>query len=533
MDDPKVLLINPPLWYYQSVPVDFIYAAYQLDINGIDYQARDLNLEALEYLCNQYDKDIIATLSNQDTFYDITKLRECYEKINLMFQNVNLNIIPNKLGINFYRSEIDIRSLEEIIRRMNQKNINPFIPFFEHILSYLLTDNVKLIAIALYHPDQLIPLFMLADRIKNQNPDIHIHVFGNLEDQVNTKLLFSDFPEEISTKVSKYIDSVGIGESHENIVDIYNKVIVEKECTADKRSLHIEVGRGNDIFKLNKNILSKMPNSRFMPQNILNILGSQGCYWGKCSYCSIKKHSRYKKKTTEHVLEDLREVAVNGNYPIVRFRDCCISPTDLDRIAEQLLKEEIRISWCCRARFEKGFSSELFRKLKLSGCMMLSFGIESFNNDTLLYMNKGIDTIEAKRVIKSCRETGIAVKLTAIVGYPTETFEQAEYNLNMLKEVSPYCVDIKCNPFILFDNTEMSSYPEKFNIVKKSYTNNQIFRYYCDYVIKEQDDQIKSGAIEEKIEQICHGMFAFPSEEHLLLYLQRYGLKQCLEYVHG
>jgi hypothetical protein len=533
MDGPKVMLINLPLWYYQSAPVDLMYAAYQLDINRIDYLVRDLNTEALEYLCNQYDKDIITMLNNRDTFYDITKLKECYKKLNSMFQNINHNIVPNKLGINFYESEIDIRNLDEIIEKMNRKDVNPYITFFEHILPGLFMNNVKFIAISIYHPDQLIPLFTFADLVKKQNPNIYIHVFGNLEDQVNTKLLFSNITEEISTKIGKYIDSVGIGSAHENIVDLYKKIIEEKECTAKKSSLYIEEGHGRDTFKLNRNILSNIPHSRFMPEDILNTLSSQGCYWGKCSYCSIRKHSRYMKKITESILEDLREVAANGDYSIVRFRDCCISPIDLNRIADQLLVEKIKISWCCRARFEKDFSSELFRKLKLSGCMMLSFGIESFDKDTLLSMNKGIDPTEAKRIIKSCHDAGIAVKLTAIVGYPTETYKQAEYNLNMLKEVTPYCVDIKCNPFILFDNTEMSSYPEKFNVIKKDYTNNQVFRYYCNYKIKEEDNQIKSGVLDEKIKQINQGMSAFLSEEHLLLYLQKYGLKQCLEYIHS
>lgn len=45
----EILLINPPLWYYQSVPPDITAAAALLHHQGVGTKIRDLNLESFHY----------------------------------------------------------------------------------------------------------------------------------------------------------------------------------------------------------------------------------------------------------------------------------------------------------------------------------------------------------------------------------------------------------------------------------------------------------------------------------------------------
>ena len=69
-----IVLINPPLWYYQSIPIDLIYAAYQLDKHNLKYDIRDLNLEVLNYFFSKYDAEICSVLISENKFFDIPKL---------------------------------------------------------------------------------------------------------------------------------------------------------------------------------------------------------------------------------------------------------------------------------------------------------------------------------------------------------------------------------------------------------------------------------------------------------------------------
>ncbi len=527
-NDNGIILINPPLWYYQSVPLDIIYAAFQFNLSKMDFNIRDLNLEALQYYLDKRNKNIAKCLNSED-FYNIRKLRNCYSEIEELFKTITQSISPNKIDINNFETKEDIRSLSSIENIICNVKENPYIEFYKSILSSLLKQETKFVALALYHPDQIIPLLTLANMIKQQCDKITIHIFGNLEDQINTKILFKDIGLITKSKLAKYIDSISMGESHSHLVDIYNESLNKNYKNTNDIKLYIF--EGGEIFDLDDNTLQCLPQSKFMPKDILNITMSTGCYWNKCSYCSIQTHSKYRYMSIDSIINTLKCVANNGLFPIVRFRDSCLSPNILSEIADKMLQENIKINWSCRVRFEKGFNRNLFFKLKRAGCLMLSFGIESFHPEVSKNMNKGIDVSRSLDVIKECYDCNLAVKLTAIYDYPMETYENTLYNLSRLEEAIQYCVDIKVNKFILFNNSRMALYQDQYGIQQEPFNNAQDFRYFCDYKKIKNDDQNQTQDIQKRVEAFNASYNKFLSEEHLLLYLEKHGLNKCMEYI--
>lgn len=526
-----IVLINPPLWYYQSIPIDLIYAAYQLDKHNLKYDIRDLNLEVLNYFFSKYDAEICSVLISENKFFDINKLQECYCKIRSVFGCISKLISPNQININYFKVQEDVRKLCEIENVLSNRSQNPFIDFFEKILPSIVKKNLKFVAFSLYHPDQIIPLLTLCKMIKKQKSTIKIHIYGNLEDQIGTKILFKNIDKKTEAELKKYFDSISFGASHRHIAEIYyDSISVENRLYKTLNKYNYE---DIDIFSISDSLLKRLPKSNFMPNDILNVIGSVGCYWGDCNYCSIQSHSKYKKNRIENILDMLRIIHKNNSYFVVRFRDCCISPYDLDKIADGIISSGINLKWCCRARLEKKFNRELFTKLKNAGCIMLSFGIESFHPKTNDNMNKGIDVSKSYQIIKECYESGIAVKLTAIYGFPTETYEQSIYNLQQLCDIAKYCIDIKLNKFLLFDNTNISDAPEKYGIKKIPYSKSQKLHFICDYENVVAEDEEESKVISRYIEKLEKYFDYFISEEHLLLYLKEYGIDKCMKYIHG
>ena len=522
-----IILINPPLWYYQSVPVDLIYAAFQFNLYKIDIDVRDLNLEFLKFYFNKQNKDVFTCL-NTDEFFDIQNLRTCYLEIEKIFQAITQSVSPSKIDINYFEIKEDIRRLSYLENIICNAAENPYIEFYESIMPSLLNQDTKFIAFSVYHPDQIVPLLTIAKIIKQYSNTIKIHLFGNLEDQINTKMLFKDMQHSTKIKLSKYIDSVSIGESHSHLVEIYKESVNSNVNEADVKIYMFE---GKEIFDLDDITLKCLPKSNFMPKDILNITMSTGCYWNKCSYCSIHTHSIYRKSSVNSIIKMLKYVADSGLYSIVRFRDSCLHPHILSKIADEILDKNIKINWSCRVRFERGFNRELFLKLRDAGCLMLSFGIESFHPIVNKNMNKGVDVNKSVEILKECFKSDIAVKLTAIYEYPTETYEDTIYNLNKLKEVGEYCVDIKINKFILFNNSEIALKQEQYGIQKLPFDDEQDLRYFCDYIKKDEDDQYKKQDIQKRVENFNASFNKFISEEHLLLYLEKYGLKKCMGYI--
>lgn len=526
--DERITLINPPLWYYQSIPEDLLYAAYYLNQQNINYIIRDLNLESIYFFLAQF-QETVQTLNDEKNFYNIDELEKCYDKVRDIFCVISETISPNSIGLNYFDTHEDWRDISEIEKIIVDHSRNPYIRYYESIILSLINSDSNFWAISLFHPDQIIPMFTLCNMVKERKPDIHIHVFGNLEDQINTKILFENISSLLSIKLKKYFDSVSIGNVHRYLSDIYIRTCVDD---IEKKEIDVYSYEDKNIANISDYVITQLPVSRLMPKDILNVVVSGGCYWGRCSYCSIQAHSRYWREELNHVVDMLEEIATNGRFSIVRFRDCCLTPHDLDILSERLNERNIKLRWCCRARLEDNFSRDLFEKMKAVGCIMVSFGIESFHPEVSENMNKGIDVRKSYSIIENCVKSGIAVKLTAMYDYPTETYEQAIYNMRELQKISKFCVDIKVNNFILFDNTYISNSPEEYGIEKLRSSNNHDLKFICDF---RRNNNLQIEEIDEincLLEEIENSCSCFMSEEHLLLYLEKYGLDECMKIIH-
>ncbi len=90
-----------------------------------------------------------------------------------------------------------------------------------------------------------------------------------------------------------------------------------------------------------------------------------------------------------------------------------------------LMKERGPTRWLAEVRFDPGFSEGLCHRLRLSGCILLLFGLESGSPRVLQAMDKGIDIDLVEDVLRSCSSAGISVGVNAFVGFPSETLEEA------------------------------------------------------------------------------------------------------------
>ncbi|MEF2966634.1 radical SAM protein [Paenibacillus sp. M1] len=535
----KVLLINPPLWYYQSVPPDVTAAAALLHNNNIEFEIRDLNLESFHYLFRDHP-EVVAQLTDNRYFYNFATLQQTYQRINQMYDRVNEYISPSVLRWNQFDSAIDLRDLSEVLSLATQRIGNPYFDFFNSLLPELVPADVRIVAISIYHPDQVVPLFTLTSLLKEHHPHLHIHIFGNLEDQINTRILVKNFPASDLQLLFSYVDSIGLDNDHYRLSELVQAVYRKSDLNElpslfTERQLHpdFEIIKDHHYTdKLTLPVLSSIPASGLMPKDVLNVAASVSCYWKGCTYCSIKMHGEYQKDSIENILQMMESFSNQERFAVLRFRDCCISPGDLKRIANEIIRRKLIVSWSCRARLEKEFNPQLFELLKRAGCIMISFGIETFDPRVSQMMNKGIDLTYASVLIKSCYEAGIAVKLTAMVGFPTETIEESLANQEQLRSLFPYCIDIRYNRFILFENSRIALEPDHYSIQKHPFNDRQHLQFFCEFSRESGMTQAEADRIADDFDKKIREVYSlFLSEEHLLLYLKEFGLPSCMNLV--
>lgn len=226
---------------------------------------------------------------------------------------------------------------------------------------------------------------------------------------------------------TKYCDAVVIGDAElvwqELLADFENgnlKRIYEKNL--ESGTFSTPVPRFDLIVK--KNI------GDFLP-----VQAGRGCP-NNCSFCSVAclYQGRYIKKPLEEVIRDIRQVKALGFKKFLLLDDNIFS----DRVYLNSLLVEIEIlgmEWMSQCEIRIGEEDELLEKLAKSGCITLSFGLESLSAESLIKMNKGwANPLEYSRLIKNIQRFGIDVSTEMVVGGEGDTLDSIRMTKNFIED---------------------------------------------------------------------------------------------------
>ena len=137
-------------------------------------------------------------------------------------------------------------------------------------------------------------------------------------------------------------------------------------------------------------------------------------------------------RSVENVVEEIDQLAAQG-YKAIGFMDdnFIVTAKRLKGIGEALLRHGI--VWGCQARVD-AINEEVAAMLKEYGCQYVDLGVESFNDDILKYIKKGITEEQIHRAIALLKEHGVPVKLNILIGTsPLETKETIKDTLRKAK----------------------------------------------------------------------------------------------------
>lgn len=144
-------------------------------------------------------------------------------------------------------------------------------------------------------------------------------------------------------------------------------------------------------------------------------------YTGKKPFISLR--------SVENVVEEIDLLAAEG-YKAIGFQDdnFIITEKRLRPIAEALRKHNI--IWGCQARAD-AITENIACILRDSGCRYVDLGVESFNDEILSYIKKGLTREQTIHAIKLLNKYKVPVKLNILIGTsPLETKETIQETLN-------------------------------------------------------------------------------------------------------
>jgi hopanoid biosynthesis associated radical SAM protein HpnJ len=183
--------------------------------------------------------------------------------------------------------------------------------------------------------------------------------------------------------------------------------------------------------------------SGYLKHPYLSFYTGRGCK-SRCTFClwpqTIGGH-RYRTRSVGHVIEEL--TWAQKAFPQVKefFFDDDTLTDNLPRV-EALAREigKLGIVWSCNAK--ANVPRATLKILKDNGLRLLLVGYESGNQKILHNIKKGMRVEVARRFAKDCRELGIVIHGTFILGLPGETRETIEETIRFAVEVDPHTIQV-------------------------------------------------------------------------------------------
>jgi radical SAM superfamily enzyme YgiQ (UPF0313 family) len=154
------------------------------------------------------------------------------------------------------------------------------------------------------------------------------------------------------------------------------------------------------------------------------IVTSRGCTAG-CTYCI--KHVSYqysvRLRSPDKIMEELWLLKRLGIHNIHMYADLfTIHRDQVVELCQRLIREGLKIRWTCNSRVDY-VDQEMLTLMGQAGCWLISWGIESGNEQILRHARKGAYPDKAERALRWAREAGIANWGYFIIGLPGETEE--------------------------------------------------------------------------------------------------------------
>ncbi len=164
---------------------------------------------------------------------------------------------------------------------------------------------------------------------------------------------------------------------------------------------------------------------------------AHGCYWGKCAFCdgALDYVKRFDQAPVELIVDRMEAVVAQTGQTGFHFVDEAAPPALLRKLAEEIIRRKLTVSYWTNVRFEKSYTPELCYLLAQSGCIAISGGLEVASPRILKMINKGITVESASESMRNFTEAGIMTHAYLMYGFPTETARETIDSLEVVRNL--------------------------------------------------------------------------------------------------
>lgn len=421
----------------------------------------------------------VRTLRTAESFLDFDLYRESVETVRRHFRMLGGLCYPAEIWDFTLKSRgrysiyyLDDLFNEELCRRI----CDPIERFFvDRCANDADLASSQLIGVSVVYDHQLLPALHLTRLMKRRWPECTF-VLGGTAVTHSFKYLRN---RSLLRQFFTVCDGIVIGEGETAISEIANidavlgrATHVPNLVTYDRKvdtlivpnATHYEnlASLGSPVFQCQWDLY-------LSPERGINYSPTRGCYWNRCTFCdyglnSLSPTSPWRERPVDLVVRDLRRISREEQVRYVYFAVDVMAPAYLERLADAMRGAGLGIRWGAELRLEKVYSKNLCSKLAASGCVAISFGMESGSQRILDLINKGTKVDEMGQTVGNFGEAGIAVQLMAFTHFPGETDADRAETKRFLDLHNDHWSTGSPGRFVLTATSLIARNPSKFHL---------------------------------------------------------------------
>lgn len=246
----------------------------------------------------------------------------------------------------------------------------------------------------------------------------------------------------------------------------------------------------------------KNGNFKYTPGTYM--MSGRDCWWGKCAFCSWTTLFPGKNFRTRSAKKALDEVGLlinlgakeimedSGTLPVGDWlKEFC------DGMIERGYNKKVTMS--CNMRISAIKDPKIWKLMKKAGFRFILFGLESANQKSLDRISKNLNVEEIEPGLRMCKEAGLEPHITAMIGYPWESKEDACKTVELAKNLfrKGYIDTLQATIVIPYPGTPLYKYCKENNLLN-----------FEDYERFDQREQVmKSELTTEDVKDLTQGLY--------------------------
>ena len=187
-------------------------------------------------------------------------------------------------------------------------------------------------------------------------------------------------------------------------------------------------------YYLNEKIGAYLINST---DRYLAMITGRGCPYN-CNFC-LNLEPGIRLRPMEDVVEEIKKYQKDYNLSYIAFWDelFMLSEKRVAEFHELIMKDNIKIRYWCTGRFNI-VNSNILKMLKETGCQIIDYGIEQFDNFALQKMNKKLTEEQIIKGIELTQKHDITIAFNIIFGNTGDTRESLKKSLALLDKYNDF-----------------------------------------------------------------------------------------------